>query len=203
MYIFSFRILFVCKTSHTPPWLCKHATILILLWFMFHSLHISKAACTDLQPTSRLVNSSLEILLHLGQLCSTEDLQKMMGFKTASMATQQKFAPSLGQDWAKAVICCSASRLILLDFHSSHLHHGASIHWQWQTSFPHPLLPLSPVFLSQPTSFAQLGSSQRWILQALVYEWYRQHFGNLSLRANFLLHGTPAFNSRERKQPPQ
>lgn len=130
MYIFSFRILFVCKASHTPPWLCKHTTILILLWFVFHSLHISKAACTALQPTSRLVNSSLEILLRLGQLCSAEVLQKMMGFKTASMATHQKFPPSLRQGWAKAAIRCSGSRLILLDFHFSHLHHGAAIHWQ-------------------------------------------------------------------------
>lgn len=56
--------------------------ILILLWFMFHSLHISTVACTELQPTSRLVNSSLEVLLHLVQLCSAEVKYKMMGFNT-------------------------------------------------------------------------------------------------------------------------
>ena len=60
---------------------------------MFHSLHISKAACTELQPTSRLANSSLEVLLHLGQLCSAEVQHKMMGLKTAPKATQQKFSP--------------------------------------------------------------------------------------------------------------
>lgn len=57
---------------------------------MFHSLHISKAACTELQPTARLVNSSLEVALHLGQLCSAGIQHKTMGFKTA---TQQKFSP--------------------------------------------------------------------------------------------------------------
>lgn len=56
--------------------------ILILLWFMFHSLHISTVACTELQLTSRLVNSSLEVLLHLVQLCSAEVEYKMMGFNT-------------------------------------------------------------------------------------------------------------------------
>lgn len=56
---------------------------------MFHSLHISEVVSTELQFTSRLVNSSLEALLHLGQLCSAKALHKVMGFNTAPMATLQ------------------------------------------------------------------------------------------------------------------
>lgn len=121
LYFFPSRILFVCKASHTHPWLCRHTTVLILLWFMFHSLHISKAPCTELQPTSRLVNGSLEVLPQLGELCSAEVQHKMMGFKTCPTARQQKFSPY----FIKAGLeqGCSRSRLILLDFHSSHLHH--------------------------------------------------------------------------------
>lgn len=201
LYFFPSRILFVCKTSHTHPWPCRHTTVLILLWFMFHSLHISKAQCTDLQPTSRLVNGSLEVLPPLGELCSAEVRHKIMGFNTCPTARQQKFSPyfiKAGLDQG-----CSGSGLILLDFHSSHLHHSTSIHWLWQASFPHPFF-LSPLCFSPSLlSFAQPGSSHHWFLQALIYEWYKQHFGNLPLRANFLLCGTPAFNSRERKQPPQ
>lgn len=117
MYIFFFfRIFFVCKASHTPLWLCRHTAILILLQFMFHSLHIREAVCTELQPTSRLVNSSLEVLLHLGQLCSAEVQHKMMGFKTAPMATQQKFSPNCtkaGLWWT--VTHCNRSGLTLFD----------------------------------------------------------------------------------------
>lgn len=79
---------------------------------MFHSLHISKAARTELQPTSRLVNSSLEVLLHLGQICSAEVQHKMIGFKIAPMETHWKFSfcftkAGLGQgchtlQWIKA-----------------------------------------------------------------------------------------------------
>lgn len=205
MYIFSFRILFVCKASHTPPWLCRHTMILILLWFMFHSLHISKVVRTELQPTSRLVNSSLEeVLLHLGQLCSIEVQHKMVMFKTAPMETQQKFSPyftkaGLGQ-------ACHMLQRIKADpswlsflTPSPQCPHPSAV----TNILSPPLLPLSSILLSLPTSFAQLGSSQRWFLQALIYEWYRQRFGNLPLRANFLLCGTPAFNSRERKQPAQ
>lgn len=60
---------------------------------MFHSLHISEVASTELQSTCRLVNSSLEVLLHLGQLCSAEVQHEMVGFSTAPMAAQQKFSP--------------------------------------------------------------------------------------------------------------
>lgn len=83
---------------------------------MFHSLHISEVASTELQSTSRLVNSSLEVLPHLGQLCSAEVQHKMMGFNTAPMVTQQKFAPyctKAGLGWA--VICSNGPRLALFD----------------------------------------------------------------------------------------
>lgn len=168
---------------------------------MFHSLHISKAACTELQPTARLVNSSLEVALHLGQLCSAGIQHKTMGFKTA---TQQKFSPyfakaGLGQGCQVLQrIKADPTWLSFLTPSPQCLHPSAMAN-----ILSPPLLPLSPVLLSQPTSFAQLGSSQRWFLQALIYEWYRQCFGNLPLHANFLLCGTPAFNSRERKQAPQ
>lgn len=83
---------------------------------MFHSLHISEVVSTELQSTSRLVNSSLEVLFHLGQLCSAEIQHKMMGFNTAPMATQLKLSPyctKAGLGWA--VICCNRSRLTLFD----------------------------------------------------------------------------------------
>lgn len=103
----SFRILFVCKGSYAHPWLCRCTTVLILHWFMFHSLYFSTMMRTVLQPTSRLVNSSLEVFLHLLQLCSSEFECKMIEFNNSPHRKPAEiFSFSLMQDQANTVPCC-------------------------------------------------------------------------------------------------
>lgn len=152
---------------------------------------------------SRLVNSSLEIFLHLLQLCSSEFKCKMTDFNNPSPTeNQQKYSLFFSDAWSgqhcTMLLWVDATQLSFL------IPSPQGLHSSIMTNIITPsFLPQLSILLSQTLSFAQLGLKQQWFLQTLIYEWYRQSFGNFPLLANILLCRTPAFNSRERKQPSQ